>query len=74
MLVNAASPASAISKITFLRTGVITCQSGTRDSGSVLDDWDDMGVTAFPDEFLRTPKTTIQGGVLRINVNNNHYQ
>ncbi|ANK02090.1 hypothetical protein WLH_00829 [Escherichia coli O25b:H4] len=33
-----------------------------------------MGVTEFPDEFLRTPKTTIQGGVLRINVNNNHYQ
>ena len=35
---KAASPASAIAKITFLRTGVITCQRGNRDSDSVLDD------------------------------------
>jgi AraC family transcriptional regulator len=33
-----------------------------------------MGVTEFPDEFLQTPKTAIHGGVLIINVNNNHYQ
>ncbi|KDV92921.1 hypothetical protein AB28_3090 [Raoultella ornithinolytica 2-156-04_S1_C2] len=33
-----------------------------------------MGMAEFPDEFLRTPKTTIQSGVLIINVNNNHYQ